>query len=440
MGSAMVHPNHLRTTKIRPMKTAATLLTVALSLPASLLAATLPPPPPATPPPPASQPPKPAPNTPPPQPPGRAIADTGRFATVLPGLNAAQKTDFATGKVEFLNVETVEGGLGPIFNDVSCVACHFQGGAGGASRTTVTRFARLLNGVFDPMTEFGGPLLQRRAIAPAFMEFVPKEATIIARRLTTPLFGAGLIEAIPDANLIASAATAKPDGIKGKAALVKDPISGEMHVGRFGWKAQHSSLDGFAADAYLNEIGVTSRYFSEENAPNGNKALLAKADKVLDPEDALAVGAVKSDLNLAADYMRLLAPVPPANPTTASLNGQALFTQVGCAACHTPALSTGSSPIAALSNQKVPLYSDLLLHDMGRLGDGMVQGAANAKEMRTSPLWGLRLRDAFLHDGRASTVELAIVEHDGEAKVVRDRYVGLPPAKRQALLAFLNSL
>ena len=177
------------------MKTAATLLTVALSLPASLLAATLPPPPPATPPPPASQPPKPAPNTPPPQPPGRAIADTGRFATVLPGLNAAQKTDFATGKVEFLNVETVEGGLGPIFNDVSCVACHFQGGAGGASRTTVTRFARLLNGGFDPMTEFGGPLLQRRAIAPAFMEFVPKEATIIARRLTTPLFGAGLIEA-----------------------------------------------------------------------------------------------------------------------------------------------------------------------------------------------------------------------------------------------------
>jgi len=113
---------------------------------------------------------------------------------------------------------------------------------------------------------------------------------------------------------------------------------------------------------------------------------------------------------------------------------------VGCAVCHTPALSTGSSPIAALSNQKVPLYSDLLLHDMGKLGDGMVQGAANAKEMRTAPLWGLRLRDAFLHDGRASTVDLAIVEHDGEAKVVRDRYVGLTPAKRQALLAFLNSL
>ena len=144
------------------MKTAATLLTVALSLPASLLAATLPPTPPTTPPPPATPPPQPPPNAPP-QPPGRAIADAGRFATVLSGLNAAQKADFATGKVEFLNVETVEGGLGPIFNDVSCVACHFQGGAGGASRTTVTRFARLLNGVFDPMTEFRyGILLTRR--------------------------------------------------------------------------------------------------------------------------------------------------------------------------------------------------------------------------------------------------------------------------------------
>lgn len=428
MGTAMVLPNHPRYTKIRSMKTAATLLTVALSFPASLFA--------------APQPPPPAPHSPPPQPPppGRAIADAGRFASVLSGLTAAQKTDFANGKVEFLNVETVEGGLGPIFNDVSCVACHFQGGAGGASRITVTRFARLLDGVFDPMTEFGGPLLQRRAIAPEFMEFVPKEATIIAKRLTTPLFGAGLIEAIPDANLLASAATTKPDGIKGKAAMMKDPISGEMHVGRFGWKAQHSSLDGFAADAYLNEIGVTNRYFPVENAPNGKKALLAKADKVLDPEDALAAGAVKSDLNLAADYMRLLAPVPPASPTSASLAGHAVFTQVGCAVCHTPSLTTGRSTIAALSGQRVPLYSDLLLHDMGKLGDGMVQGAAKEREMRTSPLWGLRLREAFLHDARASTVDLAIREHDGEAKIVRDRYVGLAPAKRQALLAFLNSL
>ena len=222
------------------MKTAATLLTVALSLPALLSAA----PPPA-----------------PPQPPGRAVADRGHFGVALAGLSASEKTDFANGKVEFLNVETVEGGLGPIFNDVSCVACHFQGGAGGASRTVVTRFARLLNGAFDPMTEFGGPLLQRRAIAAKYLETVPKEATIIARRITTPLFGAGLIEAIPDATLIANAAATKPDGIKGKAALVKDPVSGKMQVGRFGWKAQQASLDGFAADAYLNEMGVTSRYF-----------------------------------------------------------------------------------------------------------------------------------------------------------------------------------
>jgi len=406
------------------MKTAATLLTVALSLPAVLLAAA----------PPAPPVPLPA------QPPGRAVADRGHFGAALAGLSASEKSDFANGKVEFLNVETVEGGLGPIFNDVSCVACHFQGGAGGASRTVVTRFARLLNGAFDPMTEFGGPLLQRRAITPKYLETVPKEATIIARRITTPLFGAGLIEAIPDAILIANAAATKPDGIKGKAALVKDPVTGKMQVGRFGWKAQQASLDGFAADAYLNEMGVTSRYFPEENAPNGNKALLVLADRVLDPEDALDTGAVKSDLNLAADYMRLLAPVSPATPTPATIAGQAVFNQVGCATCHTPSLTTGTSPVAALSQKKADLYSDLLLHDMGKLGDGMVQGAANEREMRTAPLWGLRLRDAFLHDGRASTEDMAIRAHDGEAKIVRDRYIALPAAKRQALLSFLNSL
>jgi len=432
-----VHPT-------RSMKTAAALLSAALSVPATLLAASapVPPPPPLIPP----TPPTPAlpPATPPPvvqlQPPGRAIADAGRFAVALSSLSASQKADFANGKVEFLNVEDPASGLGPIFNDVSCVACHFQGGAGGASRTTVTRFGRITNGAFDPMTEFGGPLLQRRAIAPQYLEVVPHEATIVIRRITTPLFGAGLIEAIPDATLTTNAGTSKPDGIKGKAATVKDPISGQMHVGRFGWKAQHSSLDGFAADAYLNEIGITSRYFPEENAPNGNKALLAKADKILDPEDALASGAVKSDLNLAADYMRLLAPVPPANQTAAVVSGQTVFAQTGCANCHTPTLTTGASPIAALANQKVNLYSDLLLHDMGKLGDGMVQGAATEREMRTAPLWGLRLRDVYLHDGRASTLDLAVLAHDGEAKIVRDRYATLPAAKRQALLAFLNSL
>jgi CxxC motif-containing protein (DUF1111 family) len=356
------------------------------------------------------------------------------------GLTAAEKADFATGRTEFVNVETPEGGLGPIFNDVSCVACHFQGGVGGGSRTVVTRFGRVTNGVFDPLTELGGPLLQRQAIASQFLETVPAAANVVARRMTTPLFGAGLIEAIPDAVLTARAALVKPDGVKGRAALVKDVASGSMRVGRFGWKAQVATLQTFAADAYLNEMGVTSRYFPVENAPNGNTTLLKAADRVLDPEDALAAGAAKSDLDVAADFMRLLAPVPPLAGAAPGSLGAIVFNEVGCVTCHVPSFKTGASPIAALANQSVGLYSDLLLHDMGKLGDGIAQPPATMSEMRTAPLWGLRLRDRYLHDGRASTLDMAILAHDGEAKIARDRYSKLTSAKRDALMAFLASL
>ncbi len=113
---------------------------------------------------------------------------------------------------------------------------------------------------------------------------------------------------------------------------------------------------------------------------------------------------------------------------------------VGCASCHTPVLSTGPNAIAALSNQRVPLYSDLLLHDMGSLGDGIAQGAANTREMRTAPLWGVRASAPYLHDGRAPTLESAIQQHDGEAAIVRDRFLRLPYNLRAALLDFLNSI
>jgi CxxC motif-containing protein (DUF1111 family) len=355
-------------------------------------------------------------------------------------LSATERADFATGRVEFLNTETPEGGLGPIFNDVSCVACHFQGGIGGGSRTVVTRFGRLTNGVFDPLEELGGPLLQRRAIAPAFLETVPAVANVVARRMTTPVFGAGLIEAIPDATLMAQAALAKPDGVKGRVAMVKDVVSGSMRVGRFGWKAQGATLQTFSADAYLNEMGVTGRFFPVENAPNGNKALLATSDSVLDPEDALAAGATKSDSDLAADFMRLLAPVPALAGNSVSASGALVFREVGCAVCHVPSYKTGPSPVAVLANKTVDLYSDLLLHDMGKLGDGIAQPPATMTEMRTAPLWGLRLRDRYLHDGRASTLDMAILAHDGEAKIARDRYSKLTVAKRTALRAFLSTL
>jgi CxxC motif-containing protein (DUF1111 family) len=424
------------------MKTTKAGLSAALILPTVVLAAT--PPPPVQPLPPPKGPvvgvPAVGVPVPPSQPPGRAVAAAGPHGKALTGLTAKERADFSAGFAEFVNVETPENGLGPIFNDVSCVACHFQGGFGGGSRTFVTRFGRVTNGVFDPLTELGGSLLQKKAIDPALLETVPVAANVVAKRITTPVFGAGLIEAIPDATIVAGTAAAKPDGVKGRVALIKDVVSGTTRVGRFGWKAQMATLGAFSADAYLNEMGVTGRYFPVENAPNGNRELLARADKVLDPEDALAGGVAKSDSDLAADFMRLLAPVPPLPGADPAGPGAAVFREVGCAVCHVPSMRTGASPVGALANKPVWLYSDLLLHDMGRLGDGIAQPPAGMTEMRTAPLWGLRLRDRYLHDGRASTLDMAILAHEGEGAIARDRFAKLAPAKRSALMAFLGSL
>jgi CxxC motif-containing protein (DUF1111 family) len=289
----------------------------------------------------------------------------------------------------------------------------------------------------------GGPLLQRKATRQSLRETIPVEANTVVNRITTPLFGAGLLEAVADETLRALAAEVKPDGIKGRPAEIVDPISGEKRVGRLGWKAQHASLDSFAADAYLQEMGITSSVFPVENAPNGKTQSLVGEDLLADPED-VATGTSKPDFVMTAEFMRFLAPVPrkvvAGNTAASVLQGERIFAEIGCATCHTPALQTGISPVAALSNKPVRAYSDLLLHDMGTLGDGLVQGAAGLTEMRTAPLWGLRLRKRYLHDGRASTLELAIAAHEGEGRPAKDRFAQLTPANRKALLSFLSSL
>ena len=367
------------------------------------------------------------------------------FATVRPGdalsgLSAAQLASFNAGLVEFTAVETEADGLGPIFNGTSCAQCHSVPGTGGSSTTTVTRFGRVVNGVFDPLTDLGGSLLQKFAIDPAVQEVVPKEANVVAQRLSTPIFGAGLVEAIPDATIQQLARQPKPDGVRGRVSIVDDVASGTQRVGRFGWKAQQATLTSFAGDAYVNVMGVTNRLFPVENAPNGNRALLAKFDKFMDPEDPADPVTGRSDIDSLADFMRLLAPVLPTRQSQSASDGERLFAQIGCAACHTPSMQTGPSPIAAIDRKTVGLYSDLLLHDMGRLGDGIAQGTAGMREMKTAALWGLRLRQPYLHDGRASTIDEAIRGHDGEAQVSRDRYQRLNPVNTQNLLDFLRTL
>ena len=262
----------------------------------------------------------------------------------------------------------------------------------------------------------------------------------MAQRQSTPLFGLGLIEAIPDATILQGVRATPVDGVKGRASMVADIATGQSLVGRFGWKAQQATLLSFAGDSYLNEMGITSRLFPIENAPNGNLELLKKLDRVADPEDQFDPAAGKYGIDKLADFMRLLSPPPPLPITASTGFGGKIFVDIGCAQCHTPMLTTGPSSIPALNGQRVMLFSDLLLHDMGSLGDGIGQGTATGQEMKTAPLWGLRNSGPYLHDGRAATVEDAIRAHDGEATNSRDRYRRLSPDQKSLLAQFLMSI
>ena len=350
--------------------------------------------------------------------------------------------DFLTGLNEFETADTIATGLGPIYNNISCISCHSTPSTGGGSTVMVTRYGQLTNGGFNPFTAEDGSLLHALAIDPSVQEIIPSAANVIAHRQTTPLYGAGLIEAIADTR-IAAGAVAKENGVNGTISWVTDEATGALRVGRFGWKAQHATLLTFAGDAYTNEIGITNRIFPVQPAPNGNTAALAKfvslTAGIKDTPDPVTG---KADIDRFHDFMQLLAPLARGATATgtAAVAGQKVFTQIGCADCHTPSMKTAPNAVAALSNQNVPLYSDLLLHDMGSLGDGIAQAAASQTQMRTSPLWGLSARRPYLHDGRAATPEEAILAHAGEGSASRASYVELPSATQQDLLAFLGSL
>ena len=378
----------------------------------------------------------------------------------LAGLSPEELRLFREGRVLFRRRHTSSMGLGPVFNGTSCDACHFTDAfdpiPGGPSPLTVVRFGRTTaDGRFDPLP--GGSLLQRSFFVgspPECREVLPPQATIVARRITTPTFGAGLIEAIPDATLLgfADPDDRDGDGISGRAHRVPDraaetearPRAGAddrapERVGRFGWKAQRATLLGFSADAYQSEMGITNDLFPDEVAPNGDRDRLITCDPVADPEDRADPRTGLRAIDKLANYLRLLAAPPRGRITGKVERGEDEFRSVGCADCHVPEMMTGSSPIAALDLQSVPLYSDLLLHDIGT-GDGIVQGRAAGTELRTPPLWGLRFRRVFLHDGRAATLERAIREHAAEATQSRRDFEALPEAKQSQLLAFLGSL
>ena len=265
---------------------------------------------------------------------------------------------------------------------------------------------------------------------------------MIARRLAIPVFGVGLVEAIPDESIIAleDPDDRDGDGISGRAARIVDVATGRERIGRFGWKAQQATLLAFSADAYRNEMGITNDLFPDEIALGVDAETLAwcspprkGVEDVRDRRTGLR------GIDNFENFMRLLAPVERGRVDDAVRMGEQLFHSFGCTACHTPVLATGGSSNPVFDRKEVRVYSDLLLHDVGT-GDGIEQAAAKADEIRTPALWGLRLRRPFLHDGSAATLDAAIRRHGGEAASVTGRYTGAGEAERSAVLAFLNSL
>jgi CxxC motif-containing protein (DUF1111 family) len=251
----------------------------------------------------------------------------------------------------------------------------------------------------------------------------------------TPLFGLGLVDAVPDSTFqaIRVEESRNPDHITGTVAMVPNIATGQLSVGKFGWKAQNPSLFQFSGDAYVNEMGITSPQFADESCPQGNCDYLHCNPRPDMNDDG-------EDVALFADFMTFLAP-PPRGPVTVSAAlGELVFRSIGCVGCHRSVLKTGPNPNPALDRKTIHPWSDFLLHDMGSLGDGITQNNATGKLMRTAPLWGLRKITTYLHDGRATTLEAAILAHDGQGKKARNRFAGLSGANKQFLYAFLSSL
>jgi CxxC motif-containing protein (DUF1111 family) len=419
----------------------------------------------------------------------------------LPGLTAEELRFFNDGRERFVESESVTGsgdiGLGPRFNSDQCASCHSQPALGGTSPAVNPLIAvATLAGARNtppwfitekgPVREVrfkrnpaGGPdggvhalfVISGRSDARgcdiAQPDFLPAGDPStggggnpnVIFRIPTPVFGAGLIEAIPDSTIVASmtanAAKNKRLGIEGHPnAHISGTANRSANDGtitRLGWKAQNKSLLIFAAEAYNVEMGVTNPIFPQERDESPGCIFNAT------PEDMLDFGAgpdtaVLSDTEAFANFMRMLAPPTPAPDTPSIASGRTLFTTAGCAACHTPSLRTGDRiasgaatiPSAALSGRAANLYSDLLVHNMGSgLQDGIVQGAAGPDEFRTAPLWGVGQRIFFLHDGRTTNLVDAIEAHrsrGSEANQVIENFNRLTAREQQAIIDFLRAL
>ena len=412
-----------------------------------------------------------------------------------PTLNATEQAAFSSAQMVFAEVDSVSGGisgesgsgLGPTFNGNSCAMCHAQPSMGGSSpgvnspqipQQNPQVALATLDGAHNTVPSFitaNGPVREARFVrnsdgsadggvhglytitgrtdAQGCNLAQPNFAGQIANRniifrIPTPTFGLGLVEDTPDATLRAN--LAQSQRLKSAMGIggVLNTSGNDGTVTRFGWKAQNKSLIVFSGEAYNVEQGVTNEEFPNErsdvagcqlNPTPEDRFQLTANGSTTGPGSAFA-----SDLINFSMAMRLSAPPTPAPFTASAQNGANLFTNIGCALCHTTSLTTGISPYTGMSNETYHPYSDFALHHMGSgLSDGVTQGAAGPDQFRTAPLWGVGQRLFFLHDGRTSDLMQAIAAHSSngsEANGVIRMFSGLSASQKQDLLNFLRAL
>ncbi len=428
-------------------------------------------------------------------------ADDHAYLEPIEGLTADQRFRFKRGRVGFFARWVVfpslagEWGLGPLFNAEACADCHVNGGRAappaGPDEVPVATLARVSipgkseHGGPSPDPRYGGQIqtlglmgvdprahghgervrpeadVNIRWVEHAFT--YPDGTTVSLRapelevaaleygdlspdaafglRHAQPIFGLGLLEAVPDEAILVLEARQAAWDLAGRANRVWNIRAGEHQIGRFGWKANQPTVRQQIETAFHEDIGVTSETFAKENCtavqmdclsqPPGNQPELIAQDAA----------------NLELWTLALAVPAPRETEAPDVQRGKALFAETGCAACHRMELQTGDHPLLPqLGGRRIEAYTDLLVHDMGPgLCNGMQDYLAGPCDWRTQPLWGLGLAavvaaEAYLHDGRARTIEEAILWHGGEARKARDRFAGAPKNDRSALLRFLGSL
>lgn len=425
--------------------------------------------------------------------------DQNAYSLPLANMSMTKRLDFSVGNSFFRNPWVVapastdaRDGLGPLFNTNSCQGCHLKDGRGHAPASpdtpSVSLFLRLSvpadpDRDADMLREHGllpapvyGGQLQTSAIpgmkpeADMIVEWQPVTQTfadgteVVMRKpvyhiespnygplpenlLTSPrvapqMIGLGLVEAIPEAALLANEdpEDANGDGVSGRANRVWDRAAEQTVVGRFGWKAGQPNIMQQSMDAFAGDMGLTSTV-----APATDCTPQQECGLFPDGGEPEVTDKVAGFIDFYATSLAV--PTRRDMDDPAVQNGAKLFNDLGCAACHTPSFTTGQVTRPELSGQVIWPYSDFLLHDMGPgLADGRPEFLADGTEWRTPPLWGLGMTKVvnplagFLHDGRAETVEHAILWHDGEARTAADQYRQLPADQRDALIRFLNSL